>query len=102
MPDHIHEIPGVQTARKYLEETYPDEELLFADGFDDAILGTGERCGQPLIVVYDVGKCIDILVEQQGMDREEAIEFFEFNTLGAWVGERTPLFLLRAPPEDGE
>lgn len=27
------------------------------------------------------------------MSEEEAEEFFEFNTQGAWVGKRTPVFL---------
>jgi hypothetical protein len=30
-----------------------------------------------------------------GMDYDEAMEFLEFNTLGAWAGEGTPLFLWR-------
>jgi hypothetical protein len=29
----------------------------------------------------------------QGMTYNEAIEYFEFNIIGAWVGEHTPLFL---------
>jgi hypothetical protein len=39
---------------------------------------------------------------KQGMDEEEAEEFFSFNTLGAWVGENTPLFLWRNPRGAGE
>jgi hypothetical protein len=27
------------------------------------------------------------------MTRDDAEEFFEFNTLGAWMGEHTPLFM---------
>lgn len=71
-----------------------NEDALLADGFDDAIIGVAERCGKPGLVVYDIAKCIDILVEG-GMDRGDAVEFFHFNTLGAWVGENTPLFLWR-------
>ena len=72
------------------------DEALLADGFDAAIVGIGERCGQPPIVVYDAEKCIDILIEG-GMSREDAEEYFGFNTLGAWMGEGTPLFMWRAP-----
>ncbi len=78
-------------------ELCDDDELLFADGFDDAILGVGTRCGQPTIVIYDRAKCIAILVKRDGMTHDEAEEFFAFNTEGAWVGERTPLYL--AKPE---
>jgi len=66
--------------------------MLTADGFDDALIGVGERCGCPDLAVYDANKCLEILVES-GMDSEEALEYFEFNTLGAWVGDSTPIFV---------
>jgi hypothetical protein len=70
-----------------------DEELLYADGLDAAILGVGTRCGQPNVVVYDVAKVIDILVNRDGMSYEEAEDFFSFNIEGAWVGEKTPVWV---------
>ena len=70
-----------------------NDEALTADGFDDAIMGFGERCGQPTLVAYDRTKCIQILIDRDGMDYEEAVEFFEFNTVGAWVGDSTPIFI---------
>jgi hypothetical protein len=70
-------------------------EALLADGFEDAILGLAERCSQPHLVVYDAAKCLDILVERDGLSREEAEEYFSFNVTGAWMGEHTPLFLWR-------
>jgi hypothetical protein len=71
-----------------------DEEILMADGFDDAVIGYAQRCGQPALVVYDRDKCIEVLMKD-GMTHEEAEEYFEFNVVGSWVGERTPLFLCR-------
>ncbi len=68
--------------------------ILKADGFDDAILGLGRRCSQPDLLVYDVDKCVVILMED-GMTQEEAMEYFEFNVVGAWMGEGTPIFLYR-------
>ena len=76
-----------------------DEELLTADGLDDAIIGIGSRCGQLPVVVYDSAKVIDILIERDGMSHEEAEEFFSFNIEGAWVGEQTPVWL-RVPEQD--
>jgi hypothetical protein len=29
-----------------------------------------------------------------GMTEEEAVEYFDFNQIGAWVGDRTPCFLI--------
>ena len=53
------------------------------------------RSRQPQIVVYDRDRCIQILVDRDGMTLDEAQECFAFNTEGAWVGDRTPLFLER-------
>ena len=76
--------------------------ILMADGFDDAILGLGRRCGHDDILVYDVDKCIAILIDNDSMTREEAIEYFEFNVAGAWMGEGTPMFLYRGAEELGD
>ena len=78
---------------QYLEDVYP--EVLKADGFDDAIIGIAEGWfgdSQHAVLAYDYDKCIDILVAQ-GSTREEADEYFSFNTLGAYVGEHTPVFI---------
>jgi hypothetical protein len=64
--------------------------MLKADGFDEAFIGIGERCGLS-VYVYDQEKCIEILMKN--MSREEAVEYFEYNTLGAFMGEGTPIFL---------
>jgi hypothetical protein len=74
-----------------ISEEYPD--LLKADGFDEAILGVVQRMGVQAIC-YDEDKVIEILMND-GMTLEEAVEYFEFNIAGAWVGESTPFFLQR-------
>lgn len=75
-----------------------DPEALLMDGFDDAILGYFIRCGQPLVVTYDRRKCIEVLVGQ-GLSEDDAEEYFEFNCAGAWVGDRTPAFLVTETTE---
>jgi hypothetical protein len=69
-----------------------DEEITLADGFEDAFLGVARQFGKPF-AIYDREKCIDILVNRDGMSPEEAEEYFQFNVEGAWVGENTPAFL---------
>ena len=44
-------------------------------------------------VVYDAAKVIKVLMSIDEMTEEEAIEFFEFNIIGSYVGEETPLFV---------
>lgn len=72
-----------------ISEEYPD--LLKADGFDEAILEVVQRMGIQAIC-YDEDKVTEILMGD-GMTYEEAVEYFDFNIAGAWVGESTPFFL---------
>lgn len=69
-------------------ETYDEEQFLLADGFDEAIIGVETKT---MRLIYSYMKCIKIL-EYQGMERDEALEFFEYNTVGAYVGEKTPIW----------
>ena len=79
-----------------LEDQYP--ETLKADGFDDAILGVAEGWfgdSHHFVICYDYGKCADILMNRDGMSPDEAWEWLDFNTTGAYVGAYTPVFLHR-------
>ena len=75
------------------------EHALLAEGFDQAIIGVGYRPGSDPIVIYDKNKCISILMERDNMSPDEANEFFDYNTLEAWVGEGTPIYASLIPPE---
>jgi hypothetical protein len=72
-------------------EEYPD--LIKMDGFDEAIIGVIERIGLEAIC-YDLEKVIEILMTQ-GMGEQDAWDWYQFNMVGAWVGENTPVFLHR-------
>ena len=69
-------------------EYYADEEILKADGFNEAVIGVDEKT---MRLIYFVGRCIEILVED-GMTMEDAMEYFDFNVSGAWVGDKTPIW----------
>lgn len=72
-----------------IKELYPDETFLFADGFDDAIIGVDEV---DLRVVYDIDEIINILMREM-MTVSEAFEYYDYNIAGAYVGEKTPVFM---------
>jgi hypothetical protein len=72
-----------------------NSEALFADGFEDALLGFASVFTKGPVAVYDRAKCVEILVARDKMTHEEAEEFFSFNVEGAYVGEFTPAFLQR-------
>ena len=67
------------------------EGALMATGFEEALIGFGYQFNKTL-AVYDRDKCINILIAT-GMDYEEAVEYFEFNVVGSYVGETTPVFI---------
>lgn len=75
-----------------------DDDAMMMDGFDDCIIGTAERYGMPTVIAYDKEKVISKMMTD-GADREVAEEFFEYNQLGAWVGETTPVFITLNPKE---
>jgi len=67
--------------------------MLIADGLDEAIIGQVSSFGREDILLYSVKKIIDILVERDGMSPDEALEFYDFNIAGAYLGEGMPAFL---------
>ena len=66
-----------------------NSEAIFADGFDDAIMGYDSNG----IAVYDYNKCCHILMDTSDMDESEANEYMQFNVVGAYVGDFTPIFI---------
>ncbi len=78
--------------QEWIEENYPDEGILLADGFDRAFLGVGRTFNGPAVAVYDKNIIITIL-HKDGMSVDKAYEYFDYNVAGAYVGERTPMFV---------
>ena len=72
-----------------------NDKALLADGFDEAIDGMCIQFGQLPIVAYDYNKCIDILIKRDGMSESEAIEYFDFNVVGSYMGPNSPVFIRR-------
>lgn len=76
-----------KTIIERLEDLNPLAYL--ADGFDQAVIGHTNK--HPYVAVYDSEKCIAILIES-GMTTEDAVEYFEYNVLGSYMGENSPVF----------
>ena len=78
---------------EYADET--DEKMLLLGSdpkdFEDAIIGIADRFGMEPSVAYDYNKVIEILTKD--MSYEEAVEYFDFNIIGAWMGDTTPLYI---------
>jgi hypothetical protein len=63
-----------------------------ADGFDDAIIGM-ECSGDVPRVVYSIQLMVHVLCERDGMTEDDAIDFINYNVVGAYVGEGTPIYV---------
>ena len=79
------------TTRSELLESITEfnPEAKLADGFDDSILGYDTK-GR---VIYSVNSILDTLVNRDGMDYDEAQEYFGFNIECAYVGDYTPIYM---------
>ena len=81
---------SIEEQKEYIAQH--NDEALFADGFEGALIGVGVIFNRSL-ATYDMRKCIDILMKRDDMTEEEAVEYFEFNVTGSYVGENTPVFV---------
>ena len=68
------------------------------NGFEQALIGFGQRINEPLLAIYSWSEMVKVLMTRDGMSDEEAIEYISYNCQGAWVGERTPIIV--EPPEN--
>lgn len=73
-----------------LHEMYPELEFLQADGFDDAIIGLEPLSGK---VIYDIDLMVEVLITQEELSHQDAIEYLDYNVLNAYVGENTPIYI---------
>jgi hypothetical protein len=83
-----------KTAREWVDSVSEEggENYLVMDDFDDCIVGICDRFHDSF-VVYDRDKVINKLMERDGMDEEEAVEFFGYNIIGGWHGDKTVGFV---------
>ena len=65
------------------------EDILFADGLDDAIIGFEPNLWK---VVYSRNKVINGLVKD-GMSEDDAMEYADYNIFAAMVGDKTPIWV---------
>jgi hypothetical protein len=97
MSDEKKEQAGesLMTVLEYCE--HQEIEVLTLDGFEDCVIGASLPTGffsedeQPRLV-YDAEKIVKKLMSD-GISREDAEEYFQFNIIGAYVGKKTPMFV---------
>ena len=70
------------------------QSALLMDGFDEALIGFSQRINEPLLAVYKWQRMVQILKNRDKMSYEDAVEYIEYNCIGAWIGEQTPVIVM--------
>lgn len=68
-----------------------NEDAVTLPDFADALIGICSKFGQDDVALYDYDKCVQVLVKG-GMTSEEAVEWMDYNVIGAYLGMSTPAF----------
>ena len=83
--------------RKEIEEFAVEElgveDVVIADGLEEAFLGIAQGFGGTMVPVYSYDMCIQIHM-REGMDYEE---YFEYNTMGAYYSDNQPIYIHLSP-----
>ena len=87
----MEQVTDNESVKALVELASPD--ILLADGFDNALVGVANVRGEE-VALYDTAACLAKLIVEDGMSEQEALEFFEFNVVGAYVGPKTPVFAM--------
>ncbi len=93
----------IEAIDEYADDMGVEDLLLLGEDpslFEEAVIGIAHRFGMTPSVCYDMDKVIEIFAQQFSEDIEEgedpyemAIEWFEYNVIGGWLGDTTPLYI---------
>jgi hypothetical protein len=85
----------IEIKREYIDELSKmnNVKLVTFDGFDNAILGTGNRNSKIDCVIYSRQKMREILMDNKKMSWEEADKYLITNIDCQLLGEHTPIIL---------
>jgi hypothetical protein len=80
---------GKVNIRDELSSLSDNPEMLFADGYDDALIGYTDSG----VAVYSIEDIIMIMINEEEMTHEDALDHFYYNVAGSYVGEYTPIYV---------
>ena len=90
--------PMSRALKRYKGTIEKGAETMQYHDLNDAHIGTGIMHGKQPLMVYDAEMCIDVLTKQFSEDpredsdpREDAVEWYGYNTEGTYCGPGTPV-----------
>lgn len=76
------------------------EDILLDNGFEDVVIYNNYSYDTALIgvssdnvAIYDYEKMVEYLMVYEGFSREDAVEWIDYNTMGAYIGDATPIIM---------
>jgi hypothetical protein len=81
-----------KTSLDLILEQWPEYTFLKADGYDDCVLGYEYNWDGNMRLIYSIKAILNKLITEDEMSEEDAIEHFEYNMRGGYVGEQTPIW----------
>lgn len=78
---------------KALEDLGLEDKIILRNyDFETAVIGTDVLTGR---VIYDYGKMVEYLVEKEGWEHIDAMDWIDYNTLRAlpYMGENAPIIM---------
>jgi hypothetical protein len=99
-----------QRIDEFCRVNYPEEEIVLwggedGDPYDEGLIGVGYQQHKGPVAIYDREKCILALADEFAKDCDsdhadsdpytQAVEWFDFNTAGSWIGDQTPIIVDR-------
>jgi hypothetical protein len=76
---------------EFIEEMLEQDECPVYPEFRLALVGFS--VSGTTRAIYDYDKCVTILVNEQGMDESEACQHMDFNVVGNYIGDNTPIIM---------
>ncbi len=68
--------------------------MLKVDEFEKALVGSCyDLAVGEFRLVYNLEKCVDILVDRDGCSRSDAKDYIHYNTTGSFIASDQPLFV---------
>ena len=77
-------------------DRHDDEEIFRSEGHDEACIGWTDSWNgkeRNIRLVYDIAKVVNIIQERDGSTYEDALEHFNYNIAGSYVGKGTPIYI---------
>lgn len=85
----IHAPKGAEIAESLSDV---DPEIIVFHDYEEALIGYIERAGGPSVALYDKNKIIQLLIERDGLDEDDALDHYYYNIVGSYLGEYSPVF----------